>query len=451
MASLTGNRALITTLCGVEFMDVLGVTLVVTALPTMLDDLQASAAQGSLVVSAYAVFFGGCLLVGARVGDGLGHRRAAVASLVVFAVASVIGAVAPSVLALTVARGLQGMAAAVSVPSALSLLTTLVPEGAPRRRAIAAWTAAGASAGACGFVLGGVLTEYVSWRALFWSGIGMAGLLIVMVLRAVPPDSSAPGLPPVSWRPAAMLTVSAMGVVAGTTLLAERAWAAGAAIVVAALGVGLGFTRLERRARVPLVPSTTWRSRHVRWGTGGSFVNTATTSSALTVAMLFLQRQLHLTPSRAAALLVSFSVTVVLGSVMAARVVSALGWGRAAAVGLTSIALGSGLFVGSPTILGIAAGAALSGLGLGIAAVACTDLGTHDGSTGASAAGVLNTGAQLGTALGTAVILLVVELASARVAWASVAGLSLVAAATIGHWAPGRRRATLAPVGRRTG
>jgi hypothetical protein len=148
---------------------------------------------------------------------------------------------------------------------------------------------------------------------------------------------------------------------------------------------------------------------------------------------------------------VSFSVTVVLGSVMAARVVSALGWGRAAAVGLTSIALGSGLFVGSPTILGIAAGAALSGLGLGIAAVACTDLGTHDGSTGASAAGVLNTGAQLGTALGTAVILLVVELASARVAWASVAGLSLVAAATIGHWAPGRRRATLAPVGRRTG
>ena len=442
MRHFTGNTVVVATLCGVEFVDVLGVTLVVTALPTMLDDLQASVAQGSLVVSAYAVFFGGCLLVGARVGDGLGHRRAVVAALALFAVASAVGALAPSILALTAARGLQGVAAAISVPSALRLLTTLVPVGGPRRRAVAAWTAAGASAGASGFVLGGVLTEYASWRVLFWSGIGLAGLLIALVVLVVPRDTSDPEPPQVSWVSAATLTTSAMGVVAGTTLLAERDWLPGAVILLAVIGTGLGFAWVERRAREPLVPPATWRSAHVRWGTAGSLVNTATTSSALTLAMLFLQAQLHLTPSKAAALLVCFSVTVVLGSALTSAVVAAVGWGRAAALGLAGVGLGSGVFAGWPTMIGIAAGAALSGLGLGVAAVACTDLGTHDESSGASAAAVLNTGAQLGTAIGTAVMLLVADLAGARVAWTLVAVLSVVAAVVIGRWAPGRTQWT---------
>jgi MFS family permease len=444
-----GNIAVVVALCGVEFVDVLGVTLVVTALPTMLEDLHASAAQGSLVVSAYAVFFGGCLLVGARVGDGLGHRRAVLASLVLFAVASVVGAVATSVVALTAARGLQGVAAAVSVPSALRLLTTLVPEGAPRRRAVAAWTAAGASAGACGFVLGGVLTQYASWRSLFWAGVALAGLLGALTVRAVPRDAGAPVLPRLSWRSAVALTGAAMGVVAGTTLLAEQAWWPGAVILAGAVGAAVAFVTLERRVREPLVPASTWQSTHVRWGTAGSFVNTATTSSALTVAMVFLQVELDLTPSQAAGLLVGFSLTVVVGSAAAAPVVARLGWGRAAALGLLVIGLGCCLFARWPTVPGIGCGAALGGLGLGVAAVAATDLGTHDESAGASAAGVLNTGAQLGTAIGTAVVLLLAELVGARVAWMLVAALAVVAAAAIGHGAPGGRQGAPVPVGRR--
>ncbi len=450
MKGFTGNTGLVVTLCGVEFVDVLGVTLVVTALPTMLDDLHASAAQGSLVVSAYAVFFGGCLLVGARVGDALGHRRAVLAALVLFAAASLVGALAPSVLALTAARGLQGVAAAISVPSALRLLTTLVPEGPPRRRAVAVWTAAGASAGACGFVVGGVLTEYASWRVLFWAGIGLAGLLMAMVVREVPADPAAPALPQISWRSAAALTISAMGVVVGTTLLAQRAWLPGAVILTVAMGLGVWFVLLERRARDPLVPAATWRSPQVRWGAAGSFVNTATTSSSLTVAMLFLQVRLDLSPSRAAVLLVSFSITVVLGSAMAAAVVATLGWGRAAASGLAGVALGSCLFVGWPTVIGIGAGASLSGLGLGVAAVACTDLGTHDESSGASAAGVLNTAAQLGTAIGTAATLLVAQLAGARAAWTLVVAVAVVAAVVIGCRAPGGARRAGRPEGDRS-
>src|SRR5450755_69089 len=130
-------------LCLVQFVDVLGVTVVVTALPVMLADLGAPPSSGSLVVTAYAMFFGGLLMLGARLGDRFGHRRAITAGLVVFAAASLLGALAGSVVVLAAARCLQGAAAAASVPSALRLLTTLTAEGPARRRAIAAWSAAG--------------------------------------------------------------------------------------------------------------------------------------------------------------------------------------------------------------------------------------------------------------------------------------------------------------------
>ena len=121
----------ITALCSVQFVDVLGVTVVVTALPTMLADLNAPASAGSLVSGGYAMFFGGLLMLGARLGDRFGHRRTITASLAVLAAGALLGAVAGSVVLLTAARCVQGAAAAASVPSALRLLTTLTP---PARR-----------------------------------------------------------------------------------------------------------------------------------------------------------------------------------------------------------------------------------------------------------------------------------------------------------------------------
>ena len=154
----------VTALCLVQFMDVLGVTVVVTALPSMLTSLHASQAYSTLVATGYAMFFGGLLMLGARLGDRYGHRRTILASLAVFAAGSAIAAAATSVVILTAGRCLQGAAAAASVPSALRLLTTITPAGSARRRAIAAWSAAGAAAGASGFVVGGIVTDLTSWR-----------------------------------------------------------------------------------------------------------------------------------------------------------------------------------------------------------------------------------------------------------------------------------------------
>ena len=167
----------VVSLCLVQFIDVLGVTVMVTALPAMLSDLHASPDAASLISTGYAMFFGGLLMFGARLGDRFGHRRIIFTGLAIFAVAAVAGATAPSVVVLTAARCLQGAAAALSVPSALRLLTTITADGPQGERAIAGWSASGAAAGASGFVVGGVVTYLVGWRAVFWVYVGVAVLL----------------------------------------------------------------------------------------------------------------------------------------------------------------------------------------------------------------------------------------------------------------------------------
>lgn len=156
--------AAVVVLCLVQFVDVLGVTVVITALPRMLADVGAAPAAGGPVVTAYAAALGGLLMFGSRLGDRFGHRRVILVSLAVLAAGGGLGAAAGSVPLLAVARAVQGAAAAAAVPAALRLLTTVTEPGAQRDRAVAGWSAAGAAAGAGGFLVGGVVTEAASWR-----------------------------------------------------------------------------------------------------------------------------------------------------------------------------------------------------------------------------------------------------------------------------------------------
>src|SRR5690349_16452300 len=135
-------------LCGVQFVDVLGVTSAVTAIPAMLAGVSAPSEATPIVATVYAMFFGGLLVLGARLGDRYGHRRVLLAGVTAFTAVAVIGATAQEIVQLVVARGLQGAAAAVSVPSALRLLLDAAPNGPRRRTALAAWSATGAAAGA---------------------------------------------------------------------------------------------------------------------------------------------------------------------------------------------------------------------------------------------------------------------------------------------------------------
>jgi MFS family permease len=410
MKTTTGHhRHAVAALCAVQFVDVLGVTVVIAALPAMLAGLDAPPSAASLLVTGYAVFFGALLMLGARLGDRHGHAGVLQAGLVLFAAASLLAATAPSVVLLVVARCAQGAAAAASVPSALRLLSAAAPSEAARRRALAAWSATGAAAGATGLVLGGALTDVTGWRSLFWVNVPLAALLLVAVRRSAPsaPRQRAGSL---DVAGAVLLTGAVAFLVLGASLLElPQRRATGALLLVVGALSAVVLARVERRAADPLLPPAAIRHPALRTGTAASFANTATTSSVVTLATLYLQEARGLSATLAGFALLPFSLSVVGGAAAAARVLRRTSPRTGAAVGLGVIAVGDAALLASPAgawVLPVAVG--IGGFGIGLSSVAATTLGMDVPAVlQGTAAGALNTAAQLGTALGVAAVLLV--------------------------------------------
>ena len=416
----------ITALCSVQFVDVLGVTVVVAALPKMLASLGAPASSASLVSGGYAMFFGGLLMLGARLGDRFGHRRTITAGLAVFAAGALLGAVASSVVLLTAARCLQGAAAAASVPSALRLLTTLTADGPQRRRAIAVWSAAGASAGASGFVVGGIVTDLASWRLVFGACLPLAAALTAAVVWSVPRDRGLGPSRSLNAAAAAVFTAAVMAVVVGT----DRAGPARPA------GRRRGHRLVRRTAGGRVHQSRPARRRAV--AARGRAADTAAAPGSRGRVPQHRGHQLshdpgHLVPARHSPPQPAPGRRHA-GAVQPGRGGRLRCCGARAAPDRAPAALATGLAViavaDAALIPAAAHGWALSacvavaGAGLGLSSVAATTLGTTvPGTMRGTASGIINTAAQLGTAVGIAVLL-------------------LIAAATTGPPAPG----TAAPV-----
>ena len=424
----------VTALCLVQFMDVLGVTVVVTSLPAMLASLHAPDSLGSLIATGYAMFFGGLLMLGARLGDRYGHRRTILASLAVFALGALVAATAPSVLALAAGRCLQGAAAAASVPSALRLLTTITAEGPARQRAIAAWSAAGAAAGASGFVVGGIVTDLTSWRVIFWAYLPLAAALAAVIAVSVPRDGARRQAESLNLAGSLIFTAAVMAFVVGATVIAQPGGRlAGALLLAACVVLAGGFVLADRRAAAPLLPRELIRSRPLRLGTLGALLNTATTSSVLTLVTLYLQDSLQRTPLQAAATLLPFSLAVIAGSTLAAAVQRRTGQPRTdrrrmgqrrtgqragpprlvaqrlIAAGLALIAVADAALIPLAALAwAVPVCAAGAGAGIGLSSVAATGLGTDVAPRWrGGASGIINTAAQLGTAVGIAALILV--------------------------------------------
>ncbi len=463
-------------LCLVQFVDVLGVTVVVTALPAMLSGLDTPPSAAAPVATGYAMFFGGLLMLGARLGDRFGHRRVLLLGVAGFGAASLAAATAVTVPALVAARCAQGAAAAASVPTALRLLTAVAPDGDRRRRALAAWSATGAVAGIGGYLVGGVLTDVAGWRAVFWVNLPLAAGLLLAVRARVPsiPGSAGrhrsgarrgsaggatgPGGPTAGLDVpgAALLTGAVMAVVLGAALLEHPGRApVGLAAVAGGAALCAGLVAVERRAASPLLPAAAVREPRLRVGVGAALVNTAATSSALTLAALHLQQTRGLGPGTAALWLLPCSVGVVAGSVLAAPLLRRHGPRAAVVAGLATVACGDALLVALPVAAGvIPVGVAVAGVGLGLSSVAANALGTAvPGPLQGTAAGALNTGAQLGTALGVSALLLLAARtegtglplagtpAGMAGAAALAAGAALLVARTAAPSPPGRRAA----------
>lgn len=432
-SSNVGVRVGVPLLCAVQFVDVLGVTSATTALPAIAEELSAGPIAVIAIAAAYATFFGGFLVVGARIGDRWGHRRVLVVGLVLFAAVAVVGATADGPAQVAVARALQGCTAAVSIPSALRLLLHLTPEPGRRTAAIAAWSAAGAAAGAAGLLLGGALTDLWSWRGIFWVNLPVGLVLAALAAWLITDVPQAVGRSARLDLGAAALLAGSMTALVGGAALAEHADTrlAGGAVALLGLALGGAFGWQQRGSADALIPPEAFASAKLRVGTALSFVNTATTSSSAVVLTLYLQEQGGATPLQAGLQLLPLSLGVILGSA-AAKPLSAR-WSRPgmAAAGLGAVAAGNLVLVLVPgSVVAITAGVGLAGLGLGLSSVAATAIGTDvPAQFSSTAGGVVNTAAQLGTALGIAAFLALSAAITpppigTRTAWIGIAALA---------------------------
>nr|AXL05782.1 MFS transporter [uncultured bacterium]AXL05811.1 MFS transporter [uncultured bacterium] len=402
MTRLTGNIGVV---CVAQFVVVLDVTIVTTALPSVGASLGFAQAGLAWVITAYTVAFGALLVPGGRVADLVGARRAFRWGVTIFVASSAACALAWTPAALIAARAVQGVGSALLSPAALALLTAMTGPGVARRRAVGWWTAAAACGGASGWVLGGLLTDLLDWRAVFWVNVPIG--LVLLLAKGLPAGHRRPG-GRLDVPGAVAATATAGLLVQGLTNTGEHgveallSWAPLA--LSAATAVFLVWWL--RRTGDPLLPVTR--------ATAGPNLTalglTGTTTPVMYLSTLYVQEVMRLPPARAALLFPVFNIAVVAGSLAGPALLRVAGARRTVLGGFVLIAAGAGLFTVLPAgglpIVQLLSGFALAGAGLGAASVAATHAGTeavepkHQGV----AAGVLNSSAQLGTAIGLAVL-----------------------------------------------
>jgi MFS family permease len=415
-------------LCGAQFLVVLDVSIVAIALPDVRRSLGFTPEGLQWVLSAYALAFGGLLVAAGRVADLAGPRRVFAVGVLGFGAASLACALAPSAGLLVAGRAVQGIAAAAQTPAALALLTAAYSEPAERRRAVGWWTAAAAGGGASGWVLGGVLVEAFGWPAVFVVNVPLCALAAAAIPRVL--DEQPRELVGRLDLSAALAVTAALALlVLGLTGFAPAL--AGAAVAFAA------FALLERRSAEPMLPP--WALRRPAFGaaTAVALANTATTTSAMFLAILYQQETLERGPLEAGLWCTPFNLAVIVGSLLGPRAP----WSPRGAMcgGLIAIAAGALVLLAlSPAALLPAF--LLMGGGLGVAAVASTASGTAalDADEQGIASGVLNAAAQVGTALGLAIA---VPLGFSG-GFAGAAAIALAAAAATRWWLRPRRPLT---------
>jgi len=414
-------------ICVAQFVVVLDATIVTTALPAIRQALGFSDAGLQWVFTAYTLVFGGLLICGGRVADLVGRRRTFLIGLGLFAAASGGCALAWSPAALVAARVFQGAGAALLSPAALALLTTLTEPGEGRRRAVGWWTAVAAGGGASGWVLGGLISEYAGWRWVFAVNVPIGLIALVITPWLLPADRKETPTSRLDLGGALAPTAGLALLVYGLTSAGDRglgqlsSWGT---LLLAATAFVI-FVRHERRTADPLLPPGLLRSRPVAGANLIALALTASTTPAMYLSVLYVQDVLGVPAGRASLLFPAVDLAVIAGSLLGPRLLVRRGGRRTLLVGFTGIAMGiTALMIlpaGGLPVVQLLAAFTLIGAGLGAASVASTQTGTDaaDPAYRGVASGVLNSAAQVGTAVGVA---LLVPLAAAAAGPAVMTG-----------------------------
>ena len=424
-------------------------SIVNVALATIQREFGVSAADLQWIITGYALPFGALLLLGGRIGDLTGHRRLLVCGLALFGVTSLAAGLAPDAGVLIGARFAQGASAALVAPMALAAIADLFPDGPARARALGIYQGATAAGASAGIVLGGILTEYAGWRAIFLVNPPVIVALIAAILRLLPAGhghaAAGQGGGGVRGRldlaGAVLVTVSAAALIFGLSQGQQEGFAAPLTLgaLTAAVVLGAAFGAAERRAPAPMIPLGVLADRARRVALGAMFAVASVVVGYVYFVTLYMQKVLGFSPLRAGLGLLPATLTVLVTSTwLARRLAARFGARLVLAAGLVSIGLGQAWLTQlSPSgsyLVNVLPGLVLTAFGMGLlfptAAVLAT-AGVAPGDRGL-AGGLLAASQQVGMAVGLAVLATVAAARSRAVTGS--AAVALVGGYRLSYW-----------------
>ena len=395
-----------------QFMVVLDISIVNVALATIKSDLHFSEASLQWVVSAYAIVFGGFLLLGGRLADLIGRRRVFIAGVALFTVSSALCGLAWSSGSLVAFRAIEGLGGALFAPAGLSLLMTTFREGRDRNLALGIWGAASGSGAAVGVLLGGVLTSYLSWPWVFYINVP-AGLAIVMLA----PRYLSEGVSLLPHRHfdiagATTSTGSLMLLVYALTRATQDGWTSVSTVSLLGLAALLGslFVYLELRAEAPLLPFRIFRGSTLATANVITAIIASIAFSQFFLLTLYLQQVLHYSAAKSGLAFAAIAGTVAVTSNVAQRLVTRFGPRRILAAGLLFAAASEAWLTRLPVhghyVPDLLPAFLLIGFGIGVGFVSVTIAGLQGVSSvdAGIASGLVNASRQVGGAIGLAVV-----------------------------------------------
>jgi EmrB/QacA subfamily drug resistance transporter len=395
----------------VQFMVVLDIAIVNVALPSIKDDLGFSQANLQWVISAYALVFGGFLLLGGRAADLLGRRRIFLVAVVLFTVASLLAGLAWSEGSLIGARALQGLGAAIITPAALSILSTTFVEGRERNIALGAWGAVGGFGAAAGVLLGGILTDALSWEWIFFVNVpvGVTAFILAPILLKESRDAHVKRFD----VPGAVLVTGGLSLlVYAITQAGQDGWLAGKTVTYFAVSLAslVGFIAWELRHPEPLMRFGILRTKTIAGANVAGFIMGTAMFAMFLMLTLYMQQVLGYSAMKTGVAYLAVAGTAIFTSAIAAQLVTRIGVKPVLIVGMVSLTAGlvyftqvsvGGSYLGDllPGFLLIAVGIGFAFVPISIAALA----GVQAAEAGL-ASGLINTSQQIGGALGIAAL-----------------------------------------------
>ena len=407
------NRWLVLVLvCIAQFMVVLDATIVNVALPSIQKGLHFSPTSLQWIVNGYTLMFGGFLLLGGRASDLLGRQRLFIAGVIVFTCASLVNGVATSANVLIAGRALQGLGGALVSPAALSIVTTTFAEGRERTKALGVWSAIAAGGAAAGLVIGGFLTEYLTWRWVFFVNLPIGVAAALLSLRFVP--NSRAEQRPETYDAAGAVTVTGGLLVLVYAIVKAQTYGWGApktlGLFLLAVLLLVTFVVVERRSRAPLIRLGIFRMRSLSGSNGAMLLIASGLFAMFYFASLYQQEILGYGPLKAGLAFVPFTLGIIVGAGASQALITRIGIRAVTYIGITMGTAGLLYFARLPThgtyLMDLLPTIVIVSIGMGMTFVPCTLLATtniQDEDAGL-ASGLFNTSQQVGGALGLAVL-----------------------------------------------